>query len=36
MYQQFKKPVIEHGLSLIIGSLGLVVSLSLVANQTMI
>ncbi len=36
MYQEIKKPVIEHGLSLIIGGLGLVVSLSLVTNQMMI
>lgn len=36
MYREMKKPVIEHSLSLIIGGLGLVVSLSLVANQTMI
>lgn len=36
MYQELKNPVIKHGLSLIIGGLGLVFSLSLVTNQTMI
>lgn len=36
MYREIKKPVMEHTLSLLIGGLGVVISLSLVTGQLMV
>lgn len=35
MYKQMKRPVVEHTLSLLIGGLGAVISLSLVTSHLM-
>lgn len=36
MYKEIKRPVMEHTLSLLIGGLGAVISLSLVTSQLMV
>jgi len=36
MYKEIKKSLMEHSLSLLIGGLGVVISLSLVTTQLMV